>query len=199
MIKNTHQRVGVFIDVQNLYYSAKNLHGAHVDFAKIVKEGLDDRQLIRAIAYVVRTEEQEEKPFLDALVKRGIETKERDLQIFFGGHKKADWDVGITIDCVRICDVLDVIILVSGDGDYIPLLEYLKQRGRQVEVMAFRRTTSSKLVEHADIFTDLGEDDRFLIKSRRPLTRHTPTRRTSTKKPATKSTRKPTTRRTTRK
>ncbi|MAG11811.1 MAG: hypothetical protein CMI52_03315 [Parcubacteria group bacterium] len=200
MIKNTHQRVGVFIDVQNLYYSAKNLHGAHVDFAKIVKEGLGDRQLIRAIAYVVRTEGEEEKPFLDALIKRGIETRERDLQIFYGGHKKADWDVGITIDCVRICDVLDVIILVSGDGDYIPLLEYLKQRGRQVEVMAFRRTTSSKLVEQADIFTDLGEDDRFLIKSRRPLTRHTPTRRTPAKKPASRSTtRKPTTRRTTKK
>ena len=190
MIKNTHQRVGVFIDVQNLYYSAKNLHGAHVDFAKIVKEGLGDRQLIRAIAYGGRTESEDEKPFLDALIKRGIETRERDLQIFYGGHKKADLDVGITIDFVRICDVLDVIILVSGDGDYIPLLEYLKQRGRQVEVMAFRRTTSSKLVEQADIFTDLGEDDRFLIKSRRPA-RRTPTRRTTTKKPSTRrSTRK---------
>lgn len=192
MIKNKDQRVGIFIDVQNLYYSAKNLHGAHVDFGKIVAEGLGDRKLIRAIAYVVRTEGEEEKPFLDALRKRGIETKERDLQIFFGGAKKADWDVGIAIDAVRICDVLDVIILVSGDGDFIPLAEYLKQRGRQVEIMAFRRTTSSKLVEHADIFTDLGEDDRFLIKSRGPATRRSttrpPARKTPTKRASTKRT-----------
>lgn len=167
MIKNKEQRVGVFIDVQNLYYSAKNLHGAHVDFEKIVKAGVDDRKLIRAIAYVVRTETEEEKPFLEALRQRGIETRERDLQIFFGGAKKADWDVGITIDCVRMCDVLDVIILVSGDGDFIPLVDYLKQQGRQVEIMAFRKTTSTKLVDIADIFTDLGEDDRFLIKPRK--------------------------------
>lgn len=166
MIKHKSQRVGVFIDVQNLYYSAKNLFGKHVDFAKIVKEGVGNRQLIRAIAYVVRTESEDEKPFLEALRARGLETRERDLQIFFGGAKKADWDVGITIDAVRICDVLDVVILVSGDGDYIPLVDYLKQRGRQVEVMAFRKTTSSKLVEVADIFTDLGENDTFLIRSR---------------------------------
>lgn len=165
MIKHKNQRVGVFIDVQNLYYSAKNLFGKHVDFAKIVKEGVGNRQLIRAIAYVVRTESEDEKPFLDALRSRGLETRERDLQIFFGGAKKADWDVGITIDAIRICDVLDVVILVSGDGDFIPLVDYLKQRGRQVEVMAFRKTTSSKLVEAADIFTDLAENDTFLIRS----------------------------------
>lgn len=162
MIKHKEQRVGVFIDVQNLYYSAKNLHTSHVNFAEIVKEGVGERKLIRAIAYVVHTETEEEKPFLEALRAKGIETRERDLQIFFGGAKKADWDVGITIDAVRICDVLDVIILVSGDGDYLPLVEYLKQRGRQVEVMAFRKTTSSKLVEAADIFTDVGEE-KYLI------------------------------------
>ncbi len=162
MIKHKEQRVGVFIDVQNLYYSAKNLFNCHVNFPEIVKEGVGDRKLIRAIAYAVHTGTEEERPCLEALRNRGIETRERDLQVFIGGAKKADWDVGITIDCVRVCDVLDVIILVSGDGDYVPLVEYLKQRGRQVEVMAFRKTTSSKLVDIADIFTDLGEDN-YLI------------------------------------
>lgn len=162
MIKHKEQRVAVFIDVQNLYYSAKNLFSTHVNFAEIVKEGVGDRKLIRATAYVVHTESEDEKPFLEALRNRGIETRERDLQIFFGGAKKADWDVGITIDCVRICDLVDVIILVSGDGDFVPLVEYLKQRGRQVEVMAFKKTTSAKILEVADIFTDVGEE-KFLM------------------------------------
>lgn len=166
MKKHIDQRVAVFIDVQNLYYSARHLFSAHVDFAKVVTVGVEDRKLIRAIAYVVRTESEDEKPFLEALESRGLETRERDLQVFYGGAKKADWDVGITIDCVRICDMVDAVILVSGDGDFAPLVEYLKQRGRQVEVMAFRKTTSAKIVEMADIFTDLSEAD-VLIHAKR--------------------------------
>ncbi len=115
---------------------------------------------------MVSTEGGEEKPFFDALYNLGIETKEKQLQIFFGGEKKADWDVGITVDAIRLAPSLDAIILVSGDGDYVPLIEYLRNQGKQVEVMAFSNTTSSKLVEAADDFTDLGmEKGKFLIKS----------------------------------
>ncbi len=167
MIKHPDQRVGIFIDVQNLYYSAKNLFNCKVNFGEIVRSGVADRKLIRAIAYVVRTPAGEEKPFFEALLSQGIETKERDLQIFFGGAKKADWDVGITVDAVRLCDLLDVIILVSGDGDFIPLLEYLKNRGRQAEIMAFGGTASTKLIEAADGFTDLGADEKYLIRGGR--------------------------------
>ncbi len=165
-LKHPEQRVGVFIDVQNMYYSAKNLFGSKVNFGNIVKEGTAGRKLVRAIAYVVSTEGGEEKPFFDALYNLGIETKEKQLQIFFGGEKKADWDVGITVDAIRLAPSLDAIILVSGDGDYVPLIEYLRNQGKQVEVMAFSNTTSSKLVEAADDFTDLGiEKGKFLIKS----------------------------------
>ncbi|MEK7189879.1 MAG: NYN domain-containing protein [Patescibacteria group bacterium] len=164
MIKHPEQRVGIFIDVQNLYYSAKNLFDAKVNFGEIVKAGIADRKLIRAIAYVVKTPTGEEKPFFAALTNLGIETKERDLQIFFGGAKKADWDVGITIDAVRLSPSLDAIILVSGDGDYIPLVEYLQNQGKQVEIMAFKETSSSKLMEVVDGYTDLSADKkRFLI------------------------------------
>jgi len=169
MIKHPDQRVGVFIDVQNLYYSAKNLYEAKVNFGEIVKEGLAGRKLIRAIAYVVKTTSGEEKPFFAALTNLGIETKEKDLQIFFGGAKKADWDVGIAIDAVRLSQSLDAIILVSGDGDFIPLVEYLQNQGKQVEVMAFKETTSSKLIEEVDGYTDLSADKkRFLIMDRVP-------------------------------
>ena len=156
--------MGIFIDVQNLYYGAKNLYDAKVNFGEIVKAGVAERKLIRAIAYVVRTPTGEEKPFFSALTNLGIETKERDLQIFFGGAKKADWDVGITIDAVRLSPSLDAIILVSGDGDYIPLVEYLQNQGKQVEIMAFKETSSAKLMEVADGYTDLSADKkRFLI------------------------------------
>lgn len=169
MIKHPEQRVGIFIDVQNLYYSAKNLFDAKVNFGEIVKEGVANRKLIRAIAYVVKTPAREERSFFTALTNLGIETKEKDLQIFFGGAKKADWDVGIAIDAIRLSPSLDAIILVSGDGDYLPLVEYLQNQGKQVEVMAFKETTSSKLIEEADGFTDLSSDKkRFLIMDRLP-------------------------------
>lgn len=166
-LKHPDQRVGVFIDVQNMYYSAKNLFGAKVNFGNIVKEATAGRKLIRAIAYVVSTESKDEQPFFDALYNLGIETKERPLQIFYGGDKKADWDVGLTVDAIRLSSSLDAVVLVSGDGDYLPLVEYLKyNQGKQVEVLAFGQTTSARLKEAVDDFLDLGEDKgKFLIKN----------------------------------
>jgi len=168
-LKHPHQRVGVFIDVQNMYYSAKNLFGAKVNFGSISTEAVAGRQLIRAIAYVVRTESKEEQPFFDALNSLGIETKERPLQIFWGGEKKADWDVGLTVDAIRLSNSLDAIVLVSGDGDFLPLVEYLKyNQGKQVEVFAFGETASSKLREAADNFVDMSVDKKkYLIQDHR--------------------------------
>jgi uncharacterized LabA/DUF88 family protein len=164
MIKHQEQRVAVLIDVQNMYYSARNLYNAKVNFGAILESAVAGRKLIRAIAYVVSTKTGEEKPFFEALTKIGIETKEKELQEFFGGAKKADWDVGLAIDAVRLAELNDVIIIVSGDGDYYPLYEYLKGHGRQVEVVAFRETTSSKILDIVDDFTNLSDDkERFLI------------------------------------
>lgn len=168
-LKHPDQRVGVFIDVQNLYYSAKNLHGKKVNFGAIVREAVAGRKLIRAIAYVVRTETQEEQPFFEALYNLGIETREKDLQIFASGLKKADWDVGLAVDAIRLSPSLDAVVLVSGDGDYIPLVDYLqKSSGKQVEVVSFREATSSRLVEAADDFLDLSlHQEKFLILDRK--------------------------------
>ena len=167
-LKHPDQRVGVFIDVQNMYYSAKNLFGSKVNFGNIVKEATAGRKLIRAIAYVVSTESKEEQPFFDALYNVGIETKDKPLQIFWGGEKKADWDVGLAVDAIRFSPSLDAIVLVSGDGDYIPLVDYLRGQGKQVEVVAFGGTTSGKLIEAADDFIDLSQDKaKFLIADKR--------------------------------
>jgi uncharacterized LabA/DUF88 family protein len=168
-IKHPDQRVGVFIDVQNMYYSAKNLHGKKVNFGNIVKEAVAGRKLIRAIAYVVRTEGNEEQSFFEALYNLGIETREKDLKIYFSGTKKADWDVGLAVDAIRLSPSLDAIVIVSGDGDYVPLVEYLqKSSGKAVEVVAFGETTAREMIDGADDFLNLSEDkDRFLIGDRR--------------------------------
>ena len=167
VIKHSGQRVAVLIDVQNLYHSAKNLHGARVNFGAILKVAVSNRNLIRAFAYVVKTKTGEEKPFFEALIKLGIETRVRDMQEFFGGLKKADWDVGITVDAIRISQSCDAIVLCSGDGDFLQLVEYLKNQGKRVEVVAFGKSSSSKLKESVDEFVDLEENlDKYLLKAR---------------------------------
>lgn len=166
MVIHKAQRVGVFIDVQNLYYSAKNLYRAKVNFKEILKEAVSGRALIRAIAYVIKTEMiREEKTFFEALEKIGFEVKTKALQIFYGGAKKGDWDVGMVIDAIELAPKLDVVILVSGDGDFIPLVEHLKRAmSCRVEIVAFSKSASSKLIEAADSFSDLCQDKKYLIK-----------------------------------
>jgi len=166
-IKHPDQRVIALIDVQNIYYSAKNIFHRKVNFGSILKEAIGPRKLIRAIAYVIKTEEGEEEVFFEALEKLGIETKVKELLVYRGGLKKADWDVGITIDAVRLSSMVDVIVLISGDGDFVPLVEFLKNQGRQVEVLAFKKSTSSRLIQAADDFIDLGKSpNNFLLKKR---------------------------------
>ncbi|NQU77441.1 NYN domain-containing protein [Candidatus Falkowbacteria bacterium] len=183
MTKHPEQRVGVFIDVQNLYYSAKNLFHAKVDFGKVLKEAVGPRKLIRAFAYVIQAQLPEEKKFFTALDSQGFEVKMKDLQVFVTGDKKGDWDVGMTIDAIKVAPQLDVIVLVTGDGDYIPAIEYLQYHGTQMEVIAFGETTSSRLKEIADDFTDLSENrEHFLIreyKNRPRPSTATPTRSTT--------------------
>ncbi|MBI3573658.1 NYN domain-containing protein [Candidatus Kaiserbacteria bacterium] len=164
-IKHKAQRVALFIDTQNLYHSAKNLYRARVNFANVLKESVAGRILVRAVAYVVTTESGEEKAFFDALTKIGIETKTKDLQIFYGGAKKADWDVGMAVDAAKLAPKLDAVILATGDGDFVPLVEYLKNgHGVQVEVIAFGKSASARLKDAADDFIDMsGEPRKFLM------------------------------------
>jgi len=183
VIKHKEQRVGIFIDAQNLYHSAKNLYQRKVNFGAVLEEVLADRTLIRAIAYVITSDSGEESSFFDALLKMGIETKTKDLQVFSGGAKKADWDVGLAVDAIKMSSKLDTIIIISGDGDFIPLVEYLKMQGCQVEAGSFGRSSSHKLVEVADDFIDFDLDlERFLIKeSKRPTSRTSRRRTPSTR------------------
>ncbi len=179
VIKYQDQRVGIFIDAQNLYHSAKHLYDdARVNFANILKDTVAERKLIRAMAYVISTKTGEEAGFFEALGKIGIETRSKELQEFWGGAKKADWDVGLAVDAITLAPKLDAIIIASGDGDFVPLVEFLQiNMGTQVEVVAFGKSASSKLREAADEFFDLSDDPgRYLIGHKEKRARPNPDR-----------------------
>lgn len=161
------QRVSVFVDVQNLYYSGRALYNAKVNFRNILLDAVADRILVRASAYVIKTEEFKEESFFDALSLMGYEIKAKDLQIFVGGAKKGDWDVGIAMDAIEQAPKIDTVVLVSGDGDFVPLVEHLKRAlGCRVEVMSFGKSSNKQLRETADSFIDLSNNSkRYLIKT----------------------------------
>ena len=160
------QRVGIFVDVQNMYYSARNIYKSKVNFKTLLREAVRGRQLIRAIAYVIKADVKDETNFFEALKSLGYEVKAKDLQVFFGGAKKGDWDIGIAMDMIELAPKLDAIVLVSGDGDFVPLVRHLKHAlGCYVEVLAFGKTSAQKLVEEVDNFIDMEKNaQRFLIR-----------------------------------
>lgn len=187
VIRHPEQRVAVIIDTQNLYHSAKNLYKAKVNFANVLKAAVQDRKLIRASAYVVNTESGEEQPFFEALEKVGIEIKTKDLQIFYGGAKKADWDVGMAVDAIKAAHKVDAIVFATGDGDFIPCVEYVKSLGCQAEAITFGRSSSSGLRAAVDDFIDLDEKPTDFLIGYRPSRRRA-TKKSTAKKAASKKT-----------
>lgn len=154
------------MDVSNMYHSSRNLYKARVNFENVLKTAVAGRKLIRAFAYVIEADVEGEKGFFEALEKQGFEVRAKAIQVFAGGVKKGDWDVGLCIDVVRLTPLLDTVSLVSGDGDYVDLLDYLRGHGRRTEVIAFGKTTSHRLIEEADEFIDMDkEQKRFLFKT----------------------------------
>jgi uncharacterized LabA/DUF88 family protein len=164
-LQHKDQRVLVLFDVQNLYYSAKQLYGTKVNFKEILNTAVAGRKLVRAIAYVIKTDIKEESQFHDALENIGIEVKAKDITIFYGGAKKGDWDIGIAMDAIRLSNKVDTVVLVSGDGDFNDLLSYLQAHGCRAEVLSFGKTCSSKLKDVADLFTSI-DDRRYLLQKR---------------------------------
>lgn len=189
VIRHPDQRVAVIIDTQNLYHSAKNLYKAKVNFAAVVKAAVQNRKLIRAVSYVVNTESGEESPFFEALEKVGIEIKTKDLQIFYGGAKKADWDVGMAVDAIKAAHKVDAVVLATGDGDFIPCVEYVKSLGCQVEAITFGRSSSSGLRAVLDDFIDMDDDPKKFLIGYRPSKRGN-SRRTRSKNDGKSSTNK---------
>jgi uncharacterized LabA/DUF88 family protein len=176
-MKNKDQRVGVFIDVANMYYSARTQYNSNVNFGKVVETAVAGRKLIRAIAYAIKADVPEEQAFFDALGKMGIEVRTKDLQTFHDGSKKGDVDMELAIDTLKMAPKLDVIVIVSGDGDYRILLEHLKALGCRVEVIGFGKSASGKLIDEADDFINLEDTVKmYLIPQKNKVNKPVPVR-----------------------
>ena len=159
-----NQRVAVLADSQNLYHTAQSLYSRNIDYSSLLDEAVSDRELTRAIAYVIRADSPEEEKFFEALVDIGFETKIKEIKTFGDGTKKADWDVGMSLDAVTLANHVDTVVLCTGDGDFSRLCSHLRHEGVKVEVMAFGSSTAEELIEATDEFTDLSEDEnRFLL------------------------------------
>ena len=159
-----HQRVAVLVDAQNLYHSAHSLYSRNIDYSALLEKSVSDRELVRAIAYVIRADSPDEERFFEALVDIGFETKIKDIKTFGDGSKKADWDVGMSLDAVTLASHVDTVVLCTGDGDFSRLCSHLRHEGVRVEVMAFGESTADELVDAADHTTDMSADtERFLL------------------------------------
>ncbi len=159
--RNTDQRVGIFVDVQNMFYSARTLHQSKVDYSKLLAELVNERRLVRAIAYVVQKPDVDQKAFLEAVRRAGYEVKVKELTVREDGSTRGDWDVGMTIDCLAMASRLDTVVLVTGDGDFAPLVEALKRYGCRVEVVSFEQSTSNELIRSCHEFIPIRPDVLF--------------------------------------
>jgi uncharacterized LabA/DUF88 family protein len=158
------QRVAVLADAQNLYHSAQSLYSRKVDYSKLLEKAVQGRELVRAIAYVIRAESPDEESFFSALRDIGFETRIKDIKTFRDGSQKADWDVGMSLDAVTLADHVDVLVLATGDGDFSRLCRHLRHEGVRTEVMAFGPSAADELAEAATTFLDASErEETFLL------------------------------------
>jgi uncharacterized LabA/DUF88 family protein len=159
-----NQRVSVLADAQNLYHTAQSLYSRNIDYSALLEKSVAERQLVRAVAYVIRADSPEEESFFEALQDIGFETKIKDIKTYADGSKKADWDVGMALDALTLARKVDTVVLATGDGDFSRLCSHLRHLGVRVEVTAFRQSAADELVEAADAFVDMSErEPTFLL------------------------------------
>ena len=152
------QRVGVFVDAQNMFYAAKHQYRAKLNFQKLLEAITRDRQLVRAISYLVQSPDTDQSSFVAMLLQNGYEVKSKALRLRPDGSAKGDWDMGIAIDTMAMADRLDVVALVTGDGDFVDLVNMLKAKGLRVEVYSFPYSTGEELKCACTEFYQIGPE-----------------------------------------
>jgi uncharacterized LabA/DUF88 family protein len=152
------ERVGVFVDVANLLYSARTQR-LTIDFGKLLDFLRGNRRLVRAHAYCPTSPQPgDEQMFLQAVKGLGYRITTKNYKTFASGAKKADLDLDLCMDVVRLVDgrAVDCIVLVSGDSDFMPMLDYCSDHGVRVEVAAFDESMSATLRQSCDLFINLA-------------------------------------------
>jgi uncharacterized LabA/DUF88 family protein len=149
------KNVALFVDVANLYYSARG-QDVDVDYVALLKHATKGRDLIRAYAYSgLDPENENQRKFIDFLSKNGYKVVHKDIRKFGDGRVKANLDIELVVDLFRLADRMDIAVVVSGDGDFAPAIRALQDVGVRCEVISFRPNTSSDLIAVADEFTDI--------------------------------------------
>jgi len=147
--------VGVFVDVSNLFYSAKSA-GVEVNYCRLLDLAVAGRDLIRACAYTgVDPDNPNQRKFIDFLRANGYKVVCKDIHKYEGGRIKANLDIEMAVDIMLLSENLDVVVIVSGDGDFVRLLEAVQMKGVRCEVISFGISTSNELIEAADQFTEI--------------------------------------------
>jgi uncharacterized LabA/DUF88 family protein len=150
------QRVAVLIDGQNIYLSAKAKH-AKPDYHKIMT-AVNGREIVRAIIYNILPDGVDQSKFVYAMESMGYEVRSKRPRPLPDGSFKMDWDMQIAIDALALADKVDVMVILTGDTDFVPLLHALKSKGVKVEIMSFPETTGKELIDAADVYMEITDD-----------------------------------------
>lgn len=152
------QTVAVFVDVQNMYHSAKKTYGRNLSYSKMLRHCVRNRRLVRSLAYVIDREGVDQVSFFDHLRYCGFEVRKREVIERMDGSRKAEWELGMAMDMLTIADKVDVVIIVSGNGVFADAAPALRARGVKVEACAFRESMSDLLQRAVDQYHLLGEE-----------------------------------------
>lgn len=151
------KNVAVFVDVANIFYAAKAA-GADIDYVTLLKSAVAGRDFVRAYAYTgLDPENENQRQFHAFLARSGYKVVSKDIRKYGDGRIKANLDIELVVDMMRMARNLDIAVVVSGDGDFAPAIRAVQQMGVRVEVISFRGNTSSDLIEVADTFTDIAQ------------------------------------------
>jgi uncharacterized LabA/DUF88 family protein len=151
------KNVAVFVDVANIFYAAK-AGGVDIDYVTLLKAATAGRDFVRAYAYTgLDPENENQRQFHSFLARSGYKVVSKDIRKYGDGRIKANLDIELVVDLMRLARNLDIAVVVSGDGDFAPAIRAVQQMGVRVEVISFRGNTSSDLIEVADSFTDIAQ------------------------------------------
>ena len=149
------RNVAVFVDVANVFYAAKAA-GVDIDYVTLLKTITANRDLIRAYAYTgLDPDNENQKAFHNFLARNNYKVVSKDVRKYGDGRFKANLDIELVVDLVRLAPKLDIAIVISGDGDFAPAIRAVQDMGVRVEVVSFRANTSSDLVDVADQFIEI--------------------------------------------
>ncbi|MDN3562184.1 NYN domain-containing protein [Vreelandella neptunia] len=145
--------VAIFVDIQNVYYTVREAYGRNFDYNKFWARVTANREVIKAVCYAIDRGDQKQREFQNILRAIGFDVKLKPFIQRSDGSAKGDWDVGIALDAMEYAEQADVIVLVSGDGDFDLLVQKIRAKhGKKVEVYGVPQLTAASLINAASEF-----------------------------------------------